>query len=109
MTGYNWRNTLTEYAAKSGLLAGFSVVAITLILGGSLAEFSIFFGVTFSHISICFFGISTSLFITSAELFLRAKSFDHYEIPKRYLEKIEKSEKIEKNLKRIYEISMHFQ
>lgn len=86
-TGYNWRNTLTHFAAISGVLAGFCVTFIALTLGGEVADIGICTtGVTFGQISVLLFGISTGLFICAAELFLCAKEFDVYHIPKPYWE-----------------------
>lgn len=85
MTGYNWRNTLNDFAAISSVLAGFSITFIALILGGSLAETElIIIRITFGELSILFFGISAGLFICSAEFFLKAKTFDIFSIPKLY-------------------------
>jgi hypothetical protein len=39
--GYNWRNTLTDFASVSGVLAGFCVAFIGLILGWSIADIKI--------------------------------------------------------------------
>jgi len=84
-TGYNWRATLTEFAAISGVLAGFSVTFIAVVLGGPVADIEICGkGMTFGQISVLMFGISTAFFITSAELFLHAKEFDVFSIPEPY-------------------------
>jgi len=84
-TGYNWRNTLTHFAAISGILAGFCVTFIAVVLSGAVADIEICSSaVTFGQISVLFFGISTGLFICSAELFLHAKEFDVYDIPEEY-------------------------
>lgn len=86
-TGYNWRNTLTHFAAISGVLAGFCVTFIALILSGPIADIEICTsGVTFGQISVLLFGISTGLFICAAELFLYAKEFDIFGVPKPYRE-----------------------
>lgn len=84
-TGYNWRNTLTQFARISGVLAGFCVTFIALILSGKVADIEICTsGVTFGQVAILLFGISTGLFICSAELFLSAKEFDVFGIPEPY-------------------------
>jgi len=82
-TGYNWRNTLTHFAAISGVLAGFCVTFIALILGVPVANVNIY-TLTFGQIAVLLFGISASLFICAAELFLHAKEFDVYDIPQEY-------------------------
>lgn len=84
-TGYNWRNTLTQFAAIGGVLAGFCVAFIALTLGGQVADIEICTsGVTFGQISVLLFGISTGLFISAVELFLCAKEFDVFDIPQPY-------------------------
>jgi|YelNatPaOPRAMG01_1025707.scaffolds.fasta_scaffold57400_3 dolichol kinase len=83
--GYNWRNTLTDFAAISGVLAGFCIAFIALILGGPVADTEIFSsGVTFGRVAVLLFGISTGLFICAAELFLYAKEFDVFSVPESY-------------------------
>lgn len=85
ISGYNWRNTLTNYAAIAGVLAGFCITFIALILGRSVADMEIdSSGFTFCHISILFFGISTGLFVSASEIFLHAKDFDVFSIPEPY-------------------------
>lgn len=86
-TGYNWRNTLTHFAAISGVLAGFCVAFIALTLGGQVADIEIWTsGATFGQISVLLFGISAGLFVCAAELFLNAKEFDVFDIPTPYRE-----------------------
>jgi len=83
--GCNWRETLTNFAAISGTLAGFSVTFIALILGGRIADTIIQVPVfTFGQVAILLFGISAGLFICASEFFLHAKEFDVYKIPDRY-------------------------
>jgi hypothetical protein len=85
-TGYNWRNTLADFASISGVLAGFSVAFIALILGGPVADFGICTsGVTFGQVAVLLFGISAGLFISATELFLHAKESDVFSIPEPYL------------------------
>lgn len=85
-TGYNWRNTLADFASISGVLAGFSVAFIALILGGPVADVGICTsGVTFGQAAVLLFGISAGLFISATELFLHAKGFDVFGIPEPYL------------------------
>lgn len=90
--GYNWRQVLVHYAALSGVLAGFCVVFIALILGGLANDIDIFkSGITFSQISVLIFGLSTGLFIFSAELFLHAKGFDVFDLPDSYKQYLKKN------------------
>lgn len=85
--GYNWRNTLTDFATIAGILSGFCITFIVLILGGTVADAEIYTsGVTFGRVAVLLFGISTGLFICAAELFLHAKEFDIFSIPEPYRE-----------------------
>jgi hypothetical protein len=84
-SGYNWRQTLTNFAAISGTLAGFSVTFIALMLSGRATD--TFIGPTtirFGQIAILLLGFSTGLFVCAAEFFLHAKEFDVFSIPDRY-------------------------
>lgn len=100
--GYNWRNTLTHFAAVSGVLAGFCVTFIALILGGPVADIEIYIGevyiggVTFGQVAVLFFGVSAGLFICAAELLLHAKGFDVFGIPEPYRELLKKGCELEK-------------
>lgn len=92
--GYNWRNTLTHFAAISGVLAGFCVTFVALILGGPVADIEVCTsGVTFGQIAVLIFGISAGLFICAAELFLYAKEFDVFGIPEPYRELLKEDKK----------------
>jgi uncharacterized membrane protein len=83
--GYNWRNTLTDFAHISGILAGFCITFVVLILGGTVADTEICTsGVTFGRVATLLFGMSTGLFICAAELFLYAKEFDVFSISESY-------------------------
>jgi hypothetical protein len=85
-TGYNWRNTLSDFASVSGILAGFCVAFIALILGGPIADSKICNSdVTFGQIAVLLFGLSTGLLVSSTELFLLAKEFDIFSVPEAYL------------------------
>lgn len=81
---YNWRNTLTEFASISGVLAGFCVAFIGLIIGRSIADIQVYQQLTFGHMAVLFFGAATSLFISASELFLHAKSFDIFGLTEDY-------------------------
>lgn len=85
--GYNWRNTLSDFAAVSGVLAGFSVTFIALILAGSVADTEIFgSNITFGQLASLLFGFSAGLFVCSTEFFLHAKEFDIFSVPERYID-----------------------
>ena len=94
-TGYNWRNTLNEFARTAGVLAGFCITFVALILSGKVADSYI--GVTlikFSDVAILFFGIAASLLIAASQLFLHAREHDVYGFSKEYEDKMrEKCEK----------------
>jgi hypothetical protein len=101
-TGYNWRNTLTHFAAISGVLAGFSITFIALILGGPVANIKISFGgiyigeLTYGQVAVLLFGVSTGLFVCATELFLRATEFDVFSIPEPYRELLREGCEVEK-------------
>ena len=98
--GYNWRNTLRDHAAISGVLAGFSISLIGLIIGQQIADYAILdTDITFGNIAVLLFGLSTGLYVAASELFLHAKSYDIYDIPDDYYDKIEKSKNITKDWK----------
>jgi len=88
--GYNWRNTLSDFASVSGILAGFCVTFIGIILGWDLANVKIYKDITFGNISVSFFGVSAVLFISASELLLHSKTFDIFGCPKDYREWLEK-------------------
>lgn len=95
--GYNWRNTLTHFASISGVLAGFCVTFVALILGGPVADIEICTsGVTFGQIAVLIFGISAGLFICATELFLYAKEFDVFSIPDTYRQLLKAGCELEK-------------
>lgn len=97
-TGYNWIDTLVHFASISGILAGFSVTFIALILGGQVADVDICTtGITFGQISVLLFGISTGLFICSSQRFIHAQEFNLWDLPSEYVrflkEKLKEQEK----------------
>jgi hypothetical protein len=96
-TGYNWRNTLADFARTSGVLAGFSITFIALILRGGIADIQI--GVTtmtFGQVAVLLFGVSSSLFIAASQYFLQSKEYDVFSVPQRYIEVLKANCKIEK-------------
>jgi len=88
--GYNWRNTLTNYASISGVLGGFCVAFIGIVLGWSVANTLIWREVTFGHVAVLLFGISTGLFISSSEFFLHGKNFDIFDLTEEYRDWLQK-------------------
>ncbi len=82
--GYNWRNTLTDLAAISATLAGFSIAFIGLILGWSIADVTLYQGITFGNLSVLMFGVCTALFTVASEFFIHAKNFDVFALTKEY-------------------------
>jgi len=83
-TGYNWRNTLTDYASISGIIAGFCVAFIGIVLGWSIADTVLYEELTYGHIAVLLFGVSTALLIASSEFFLHAKNFDVFDLSDEY-------------------------
>jgi hypothetical protein len=85
--GFNWRNALNEYARIAGVLAGFCVSFIALVLKERVGDFSIWAnGPTYGQITVLLFGCSVILFVQSAGRFLQAKEFDVFSIPQPYRE-----------------------
>ncbi len=82
--GYNWRNTLGDFAAISGVLAGFCFTLIVFVLGWSVANTALACGATYGNVGVLFTGISGSLFIAASELFLSAKHFDVWDLPEQF-------------------------
>lgn len=82
--GYNWRNTLSDFASVSGVLSGFCIAFIGLILGWSIADIKIYQQITFGNVAVLFFGIATSLFITASEFFLHSKNLDVFDLTEDY-------------------------
>src|SRR5438093_10589465 len=80
--GYNWRSTLGDFAAIAGILAGFCFTLIVFVLGGPVGNIVLYSGVTWGNIGVLVTGISASLFIVASELFLTAKHFDVWSLPK---------------------------
>lgn len=90
MIGYNWRNTLSDFASVAGFLTGFCVALIGIILGWSvantpiLANNQIFGAITWGNAAVLSVGISVALFIAAFQLFLRAKDSDMWNLPEKY-------------------------
>lgn len=84
VSGYNWRNALGDFAATSGLLAGFTLTFIVFILGWSVANTQLIHNVTWGEIGVLLDGVASTLFIAASELFLFSKSFDAWSLPDKY-------------------------
>jgi hypothetical protein len=74
----------------AGILAGFSVALIGVVLGWSLSNTEFLFSIPFGHFSVLFFGLSTVLFVSASELLLHAKSHDVFSCTDKYLEGLQK-------------------
>jgi len=89
--GFNWRNTLSDFASIAGILAGFCVAFIGIILNWSVANTSIYnTSLTWGDIAVSLVGISAALFIAASQLFLRAKDSNMWNLSEkheRYLKK----------------------
>lgn len=79
--GYNWRSTLSDFAAISGVLAGFCFALIVFVLGWSVADAKLVYTATYGNVGVMLTGISASLFVASSELLLSAKHFDVWSLP----------------------------
>ena len=103
--GYNWRNTLSDFASIAGILAGFCVAFIGIILSRSVADTQIYnISLTYGEVAIFFMGVSAALFITASQLFLRAKESDMWNLPEKYEQYLKKGFKKEgKSWKKIRE------
>jgi hypothetical protein len=84
VSGYNWRNALGDFAATSGVLAGFTLTFIVFILGWSVANTKFVNGVTWGEIGVLLNGIASVLFVTASEFLLSSKSYDAWSLPEKY-------------------------
>lgn len=90
----NWIASLVHFASISGVLAGFCITFIALVLGGQIADVDICTkGVTFGQISVLLFGTSASLFIAAAQRFLHARETHAWDLPNDYRRFVESREK----------------
>lgn len=81
----NWIASLVHFASISGVLAGFCITFIALVLGGQVADVDICtMGVTFGQISVLLFGTSTVFFIAAAQRFLHARETHTWDLPNDY-------------------------
>jgi hypothetical protein len=81
---YNKRskNATATRTRTRGVLAGFCVTFVALILGGKIADSRIEpTVVTYGQVAVLLFGLSTSLFICASEFFMLANDFDVFSIP----------------------------
>lgn len=98
-TGYNWIDTLVHFASISGVLAGFCVAFIALIIGGQVGDVDICTsGITFGRMSVLFFGIPAVLFVFASQRFLHAHEFNIWNLPHEYYKFVKK--KVEDQKKR---------
>jgi hypothetical protein len=84
--GHNWLDGLAHFADISGILAGFSVAFIALIMGGQVANVGICTsGVTFGQLSVLLFGSSSIFFIFASQRFLHAHEYNVWDLPEEYI------------------------
>lgn len=93
MAGYNWRNALGDATSVSGILAGFAIAFIGLVLQSqkdltllTITSVSGGFVLSANLIGLFLSGISATLFIASLEMSLEAKTYDVWALPKEYEE-----------------------
>ncbi len=91
VVGYNWRNTLSDYAARSGILGGFSVTLITIIFSANTAAASLYGPIRWGDLSALLLGLASFLFISAMDLFLQAKDSDMWGLPVEYCKQLEKN------------------
>jgi hypothetical protein len=92
---YNWRNTLSDFASVAGVLGGFSVALIGVVLGWSLSSTEFLLSIPFGHFSVLFFGLSTVLFVSASQLLLHAKSHDVFSCTDKYLEGLQEESQVD--------------
>jgi Flp pilus assembly protein TadB len=74
--GYNWENSLADYASRSGILGGFSISFITIIVSGQVGNQALIGGVTWGNFAVFVMGLSALLFISAMDFLLQAKDSD---------------------------------
>ncbi len=82
--GLNWRNTLSDFAATSGILAGFSIAFVTIVISSDVGGRTLFWTIRWGDVAVLVLGLTSATFIAATELYLRAKSFDPWDLPERY-------------------------
>ena len=82
--GYNWRDTLGDYAQVSGVLAGFCFALIVFVLGWKLDDTPLYKTITYGKLSIILIGISFGLELAATQLFLDAKNHNIWNVPAEY-------------------------
>jgi uncharacterized membrane protein YbaN (DUF454 family) len=87
---YNWRNVLSDFAAISGVLAGFTITLIVFILGWQVADTPILLGITWGHIGVLLNGTASAFFVTAAEFFLGSKQLDMWALPSKYEDQLQR-------------------
>lgn len=90
VTGYNWRNVLGDFAAISGVLAGFTIALVVFILGWSVADTPLLQNVTWANIGVLLSGAASGLFIAASQFFLSSREFDAWALPERYENDLER-------------------
>jgi hypothetical protein len=88
-TGYNWRNTLSDFATTAGVLAGFAITLMTLVLTTDAAARPLYLGLRWGDVAVCLSGLSSVAFVGTSEFLLKAKEFNLYDVPEAYLKELE--------------------
>jgi len=86
---------LVDFAAISGVLAGFCITLVVFILGWSVANTPLFCGTTWGNVGVLLTGVSSALFIAASEFFLGSKEFDVWTLPQKHESFLEKGFKNE--------------
>jgi hypothetical protein len=91
LSGDNWRSTIQDSTSVSGVLAGFAIAFVGLILQShedltliTIAYGGSSFGISANSVALLVSGLSAALFIGSLEFSLAAKRFDVWSLPKDY-------------------------
>ena len=86
VTGENWKQTLSDFAGISNVLAGFSITLIILLYKNNSNSVNL----DTNTVAILLFGLTTIFFIFASQVFLRAKEYHILNINKIEIEKIKK-------------------
>jgi hypothetical protein len=90
-TGYNIINTFTDRIAAAGVLAGFSIAVVALIVAVTGSTPTIADGLHLKDLSSALIGLAAVLFIASMEFFLNAKENNFWDLTTGYKDAVVKA------------------
>jgi len=91
LSGHNWRSTIQDSTSVSGVLAGFAIAFVGLILQSHKDLNAL--GISANSVGLLLSGLSAALFIGSLELSLVAKRYDVWSLPKDYEAFLQRTQK----------------